>query len=105
MIEISRSLGLHALQPGKAWSCETSRGLAAFVASSMRGQGALSGRMDGRQQRATRDGRTALTEVAECASRQGKNSSGHPGAGRGPCRRGTAIAEVLSLFENFGTAV
>jgi hypothetical protein len=34
----------------------------------MRGQGALSGRMDRRQRRATRDGRAALTEVAECAS-------------------------------------
>ena len=32
-----------------------------------RGQGALSGRMDRRQRRATRDGRAALSEVAECA--------------------------------------
>jgi putative transposase len=32
-----------------------------------RGQGTPSGRMDRRQRRATRDGRAALTEVAECA--------------------------------------
>src|ERR1700730_4626162 len=49
-------------QTVEAWSCETSRRPAAFVVSPMRGQGALSGRMDRRQRRATRDGRAALTE-------------------------------------------
>jgi hypothetical protein len=43
MIETLRLAWTAPTSIGEAWFCETSRRLAAFVVSSMRGQGALSG--------------------------------------------------------------
>jgi len=52
--------GLHALQPGQAWSGGAPGGSAALVFSSMCGRRGLSGEMDGRQREPQQTGRAAV---------------------------------------------
>jgi hypothetical protein len=67
---LRRSPGLHAFQPSQARSGGTPGGLAALLVSTVRGRRAVSGRVDWRPRRATRNGRAAVRRNRRAAQRK-----------------------------------
>jgi hypothetical protein len=67
---LRRSPGLHAFQPSQARSGGTPGGLAVLLVSAVRRRWAVSGRVDWRPRRATRNGRAAVRRNRRAAQRK-----------------------------------
>ena len=90
---LRRSPGLHAFQPSQARSGGTPGGLAVLLVSAVRRRRAVSGRVDWRPRRATRNGRAAVRRNRRAAQRKAALQPSPP-PGRSTARSHTQWLDV-----------